>query len=112
MGAWIDGLGREMKLTDVSDAYINNLIGLTAMGCGRSSAVVLGCLDELYDEADRRRIFRGLKAWLVKKYTKRVWERIARHEKSSKPFSWHMPLIVRSILKRSVPRKALGRGEE
>ena len=101
MGNWYDRDWNEIRIQDMDDAYVNNLIGFVAHGGGWDSEIVLGCLDELYAEAKRRNILKGFWAHALKRYTVRLWKRIAK-EKGGK-YIWATPKWVGRTLQRKVP---------
>ena len=103
MGNWYNKDWEEILIADMSDAYVNNLIGFVARGGGWSSEIVLGCLDELYAEAERRNILKGFWAHALKRYTARLWRRIAKSEGTGEGIAWRTPRWVDKALDRKVP---------
>jgi hypothetical protein len=103
MGNWYNRDREMVRISDMDDRYVNNLIGFVARGGGWSSEIVLGCLDELYAEAERRNILKGFWARALKRYTARLWRRIAKSEGTGEGIAWRTPRWVEKTLEEKVP---------
>ena len=103
MGNWYNAQWMEISVHNMDDAYVNNLIGFIAHGGGWSAEVVLGFLDDLYGAARDRGIFRGFWARMVKRYTRRLWKRIAKA--GGEKYAWRTPRWVDWALNKYVPKR-------
>jgi hypothetical protein len=103
MGNWYNVYPEETPIDKMSDAYINHLIGLIARGGEWSAENVLGSIDDLYRVAEERNMIKGLVAWALKKYTVRLWKRIAKA--GGKKYVWKTPKWVDWMLNKYVLRK-------
>lgn len=101
MGNWYNKDWEEILIADMSDAYVNNLIGFVARGGGWDAEIVLGCLDELYAEAKKRNILKGFWARALKRYTVRLWKRI--DGMGGLKYACETPRWVEKTLQRKVP---------
>lgn len=105
MSYWYNRQWENILIADMDDTYINNLIGFVARGGGWSADIVFDCLDELYAEAKKRNILKGFWAFALKRYTARLWKRIAKNERVGKKTAWSTPKWVEKTLDRKVPFK-------
>lgn len=109
MGNWYNAEWMEISVHNMDDVYVNNLIGFIAHGGGWSAEVVLGFVDDLYRAAKERNIIKGPVAWALKRYTVRLWERIARA--GGRKYAWRTPRWVEWALDRYVPHREYGSGK-
>lgn len=98
MQNWKNSSGEDENISEMADSQILRIICLVPYGYGWSSETVLGCIGDLYAEANRRDLIYGFKAWLLEKYSIMMWRKIKRYEKSQKPLRWHTPWWVRRLV--------------
>lgn len=110
MGDWYNVRLEKIPVSEMSDVYINNLIGFVARGGGWNAEIVLGFVDDLYEAAKERKILKGPIAWVLKRYAVRLWKKISKS--GGERYAWKTPKWVEKALEKHVPKKDYNLGEQ
>ena len=100
MGSWINKEGWAIAPMHMSDEYLLDVIAFMAVGGGWSAGVVLGCIDEVYGTACARGLLKGLRAYVLKRHTIRLWTKDLRLAYGYKPKVEEVPWWVFLMLKK------------
>lgn len=103
MGNWVNKDGWSIATHNLGDQYLHDVVAYMAMGGGRSAHIVLSCVDDVYAEARKRGLVRGVWGVLLKWHTKRLWKHKLYNKDIYAPGRVRIPFWVSRIIGKYVP---------